>query len=370
MYRNAIFSVVLACTVYGVIKYLMIMGVLKEQFKHYPGTCSKVKGARHGSEDMAWSRDGVVFITTGLPVPDIERHLVATGAHGNIQLFDFKNPDAGVKDLQIIPSKELDILKARFHGITIREDNVKGEHILYVLNHPSKDNRELIEKFQFSPATRRLTHLKTMNLDNTYFFNNLAFVEGDQAYITNYAYMPSKSVVSHALVNLVPLSLGSLHFFNGTGSVAVTPNLVTPNGVALSPDKRFVYVAATLDASLYVYQRDGSTNSLTLLQNVYIGVKGDNLNFTPEGDALLIGAHPVYHKMLLHLLWALSPEYKSPSSVLRIPLGADGLVQEKDITELFYDPGDLISGSSTAAAFKDQLLIGSIANSLVHCRAQ
>ena len=54
--------------------------------------------------------------------------------------------------------------------------------------------------------------------------------------------------------------------------------------------------------------------------------------------------------------------------VLRIPLGADGLVQETAITELFYDHGDLISGSSAAAAHSDQLLIGSVANSLVHCQ--
>ncbi|GFS08590.1 serum paraoxonase/arylesterase 2 [Elysia marginata] len=369
MFRNAILAAVFAYLVYGTVKYLMFMDVFKVSFKHYPGTCKKVKGARYGSEDMAWTREGLVFVTTGLSTPAVEKHLLATGTHGEIQLFDFQNPTSGVVNLKIEHSKDLNLTKTRFHGITLQEDKTKGEHILYVLNHPSGEDSELIEKFKFSPSTRQLSHLKTIELDNSFFFNNIVALSEDQFFITNFAYMPSKSVFFHALVNLFHVSLGSLHFYNGTSSTAVTPRLLTPNGVALSPDQRHVYVAATMEQSVYVYYRDSSTNTLSLVQKVYLGIKGDNLNLTPEGDALLLGAIPVFYKMVIHLMWALSPDCISPSSVLRIPLGADGLVQESDITELFYDPGDLISGSSTAATYKDQLLIGSVANSLVHCQS-
>ena len=126
----------------------------------------------------------------------------------------------------------------RPHGITLLEDRVKGEHILYVINHLETEDRELVEKFRFSPSTRQLTHLKTIELDSSFFFNNIVAFADDQFYITNFAYMPYKGVLYHALINLFPIKLGSLHFYNGTKSVAVTESHATPNGVALSPDKR------------------------------------------------------------------------------------------------------------------------------------
>ena len=53
--------------------------------------------------------------------------------------------------------------------------------------------------------------------------------------------------------------------------------------------------------------------------------------------------------------------------VVRLPLDKDNLIREDDVTELFYDHGDLISGASVAAIFDGQMLIGSVLDSLVHC---
>ncbi|KAK3773551.1 hypothetical protein RRG08_022262 [Elysia crispata] len=52
--------------------------------------------------------------------------------------------------------------------------------------------------------------------------------------------------------------------------------------------------------------------------------------------------------------------------VIRLPL-SDGRVAVEEITELFYDHGDLISGSSVAHIHSGQLLIGSIIDKLVVC---
>ena len=53
--------------------------------------------------------------------------------------------------------------------------------------------------------------------------------------------------------------------------------------------------------------------------------------------------------------------------MIRLPLKKDGLIQEDDVTKLFYDHGDLISGASVAAVFDGQMLIGSVVDFLVHC---
>ena len=117
---------------------------------------------------------------------------------------------------------------------------MKGEHILYIINHPAQEQRELVEKFKFRPSTRQLTHLKSFELDGSNFFNNIATSADNQFYISNYAYMPSKGVAGHLLTDLFPIRLGGLYFYNGTEAVAVTPNIVTPNGVILCKDKRYV----------------------------------------------------------------------------------------------------------------------------------
>ena len=52
--------------------------------------------------------------------------------------------------------------------------------------------------------------------------------------------------------------------------------------------------------------------------------------------------------------------------VLHLPL-SNGRVVAEEITELFYDHGDLISASTVAHLRNEQLLIGSIINKLVVC---
>lgn len=52
--------------------------------------------------------------------------------------------------------------------------------------------------------------------------------------------------------------------------------------------------------------------------------------------------------------------------VLRLPL-KDGKIDAENISELFYDHGDLISGSSVATVYNSKLLIGSVFHKLVIC---
>ncbi|KHJ75072.1 hypothetical protein OESDEN_25312 [Oesophagostomum dentatum] len=55
----------------------------------------------------------------------------------------------------------------------------------------------------------------------------------------------------------------------------------------------------------------------------------------------------------------------APSQVLRIKFSED--FKSWEVTEPFADDGRLASGSTAAAAFKNQLLIGTLCRQLVHC---
>ncbi|GFS08587.1 serum paraoxonase/arylesterase 2 [Elysia marginata] len=343
------------------------MGVFKVSFKHYPGVCKRVKGANYGSEAMTWTSDGLVFISSGLSFPDLEEHYRATNSHSEIQLFDFRNPAAGVTNLKIIAKKDFDVSKMRPHGLSVLEDKGKKEYHLYVVNHQYGEILERVEKFKFDPKTRHLTHIQSFMMEEVSSANDVTVLAQDQFYVSNFMLGKDNALLTF-LQFLVPLRLGGIFFYDGTKTTEVADGLVTPNGHCLSKDKKFLYVVSTLEESLIVFKRDTVTNALKQVQTVALSNKGDNINLSQNGDALLIGAHPMLYKTMTSMASPLNPNCTSPSSVLRVPLKQDGLVEEADITELFYDHGDLISGSSSAVQYDGQLLIGSIVNSLVHCQ--
>ncbi|GFS10530.1 serum paraoxonase/arylesterase 2 [Elysia marginata] len=113
---------------------------------------------------------------------------------------------------------------------------------------------------------------------------------------------------------------------------------------------------------VYEIQKDNGLKLVQQVPEVHFSI--DNLLLTQSGDALLTGAHSIPHKILTHLS---DPHHRAPSSVLRLPLAADGRVVVDEITELFHDHGDLISGSTAAHIHSGQLLIGSVIDKLVVC---
>ncbi|BFZ11873.1 hypothetical protein BsWGS_14912 [Bradybaena similaris] len=332
--------------------------------KHYPGDCRPVKGIDFGSEDFEVTKDGLTFITTGLwfdsskIVTDI---MAKNNVKGNIYLYDFRKPDLGARKLKLIPSKDFN--PETFHpcGISLLEDETNGEHLIYVISHREHDD-DAVEKFRYSPKTNELTHLKSFTGVELFSTNDLAVVAEDKFYITNFSYF--KNYYLSRMEFVLPLNLGSLVFFNGTGFNEVVPNLRAPNGVSLSRDRRNLYVNLPFASSMKVFEVQADY-SLTEIQSLDLHTLADNLHLSQTGDAFYTGAHPVFSKVMQHFD---DPSQKAPSSVLKLPL-KNGKIDLDKITEVFYDDGELISGSSVAAVYNNQLLIGSVMHKLVICDA-
>ncbi|GFN87032.1 serum paraoxonase/arylesterase 2-like [Plakobranchus ocellatus] len=313
---------------------------------------------------MEVTQDGLAFITSGMDYSsNSEKYhsfIREKNIRGTIFLYDFKNPKLGASALRFQPSKTFDPATFQPHGISLLEDKAKGEHLLYVVNHV-RHGKDRVEKFKFIPRVNELQHLRSFN-DSTFLtLNDVAVISEDKFYASNFLFFESHflSVFEH----LLPIPLGGLLLVDGNHVTEVVKSLHGPNGVTLSKDKRYLYAAIFLEGTMHVYETQ-KDYGLKLVQNVpevHTGL--DNLQKTQSGDALLAGAHPIPYKMLAHLGII---DTRAPSSVIRLPL-SDGLVDHEKITELFYDHGDLISGSSVAHIHSGQLLIGSVIDKLVVC---
>ncbi|KAK3773552.1 hypothetical protein RRG08_022263 [Elysia crispata] len=280
--------------------------------KHYPGNCRQVSGIDFGSEDMDVSEDGLAFITSGFDFPPnspyFHAYLVEKKIKGGIFLFDFKKPKLGARPINIRPSKNFDPETFQPHGINMLEDKVKGNHLLYVVNHV-KEGKDRVEKFRFIPGSNELEHIRFFTDSAFCILNDVALTGEDQFYVSNYLYFHSYflSLFEH----LLPLSLGGLLFVDAENVTEVVKHLHGPNGVTLSKDKKFLYVAFPLKHSMQVYQTQ-SDNGLKLIQDIpEVHTSIDNFQFSSSGDALLAGAHPIPYKILLHNK---DPHSKAPSS--------------------------------------------------------
>ncbi|XP_059173117.1 serum paraoxonase/arylesterase 2-like [Physella acuta] len=334
--------------------------------KHQPGKCSRVKGLDYGSEDFQVTTDGLAFVTSGVSFSvassGYKDFIAANKVKGRIVLFDFNKPEAGVTELKVRPSPNFNPDTFRPHGISLLEDSRSKQHLLYVVSHP--DNLpDRVEKFRFLPETGELEHVKFFTDEKFFLLNDLAVVAEDQFYVSNMNYFTSHNLALAEAI--LPLNLATVVFFDGTKGTDVITGVTGPNGVTLSTDKRYVYVNFPFLYQMRVYERKGD-NSLTLVQTLDLFTGPDNIHLSLDGKSLYLGCHPVFHKAMSHLD---NPNLRAPSSVLKVPL-VDGLPDPDDITEEFYDHGDVISASSIAAVYNNRLLIGSVIDKLVVCECR
>ncbi len=136
------------------------------------------------------------------------------------------------------------------------------------------------------------------------------------------------------------------------GKTEVSAEGITfPNGLALSPDQKYLYVASMLDRSLLVFERDPARLALTLKNSIFLDTAPDNLKWAPD-QRLLIGSQ-------LHLLdlaaFAEDPlSHRSPSQVIAV----GGLPDAAVIEEIYSSTGEMFSGVSTGLQVGKYWLMG------------
>ncbi|XP_078606594.1 serum paraoxonase/arylesterase 2-like [Branchiostoma floridae x Branchiostoma japonicum] len=208
---------------------------------------------------------------------------------------------------------------------------------------------------------------------------------------------------------LVPRFLGlawsNLVYFNGTTATVAADGFSIANSIATPPSGDLVYVSDTLQQHVRVF-RSLPDHSLELQRVIPLFTGVDNLNICPEtasgyeGDKnddddddndnnddnddnadddddgggddddkhdddddgdLWVGAHPSVSDTFSHIR---DRRHLAPSQVLRIQNAAG---EYPEVTELYANDGQQLSGSTVAVVYNRRLLIGTVVDTLLYC---
>ncbi|XP_070532151.1 serum paraoxonase/arylesterase 1-like [Ptychodera flava] len=276
-------------------------------------------------------------------------------------LFDFNNPENEVLHLPFIGDFDEDNYSP--HGISLYENMTSGEMRIFVVNH-HKSQQERIEVFRFDEKHSSLHHIKTITGQNIYSVNDLVAVGPETFYYTNDLYFSKLGPIAYQMEMYSGLSLGNIGLYiNGKDTILSTGHRF-PNGINISPDGKYLYVATLTPGVLLIFSRK-EDNSIEDVKRVNLYTAIDNIEVDRESGDLWIGCHPKLHLLMEH---ERNHSKSAGSQVLRLRFGDQNSPFENiEVREVLMDDGSLIKGSSVASYYDNKMLVGTVANKLAYC---
>lgn len=244
------------------------------------------------------------------------------------------------------------------HGLSFFR-NAEGAR-LFVVNHPTL-NTSSIEVFAVSEGPT-LAHLRTVTAPEFISLNDVAAVGLDAFYATNDAGTVNETA-GRVAETFLKLPWASVVFFDGQAARVVATGFKYANGIALSLDRRAVFVSESTGRRLFAFARDEASGALTerVSQRLESGL--DNVSIDASG-ALWVAAHP---NMVAFLDHAKNAGSTSPSQVVRARWDGGAAFETSDV---LLDDGSKLSGSSVALPLGgSRFLVGSVFEPhLLDCR--
>ncbi len=238
------------------------------------------------------------------------------------------------------------------HGISLYT-SPSGEHYLYVINmagdNPFADtiSGSTVELFKYEGG--KLKHLETLGDSLIVSPNDILGVGPRQFYFSNDSGATDRMGKMMELYFQLPIS--NVVYYDGSTFRKAAENIACANGFAMSHDGKRLYVTSTVGKLIRVYDRDPATGALKMVKDVDVDTGVDNINMDSDGD-IWAGCIP---KLLSYDMNRRDPSKLAPSQVLMIrPLPNDMF----EIKEVYYNAGEQVGGSSSAAAYKNRLFIG------------
>ncbi|VDM62165.1 unnamed protein product [Angiostrongylus costaricensis] len=307
-----------------VFSFRLMLDVNKRVYNHRPGPCRVVEAVEHGSEDIALVEDeGIAFVTSGV------QYLTPRG-------------------------------KENFHPHGISHITTSlGIVRLFVINH-SKSFQHSVFVLDWDSKARELNLVKIIEDEKFIRPNDLVAVSEDAFILSNDG--SSQSSLFNMLEILSMYPSGSIVFYDGKVSHWLQSSAVSPNGIALDQE-RLHLIVSHINSEIGYFQ---DYRSLSHVADIPLLTSADNLYIDKSGAVWTVsGAHPVSKDAIKHLGNCEDLKVYGPSQVLRIVFSKG--YRSWEISEPFADDGRLISSSSIAVPYNNQLLIGSVCRQLVHC---
>lgn len=328
--------VILLCTGW-VVELLWSAGQFRTIDPHFAGTCRPMAGVV-GAEDITiHPESGIAYISV------CDRRAVASGNPGNGGIFAYDLNTAGARPINVTPEVDPDFQP---HGISLYLDK-DGQDVLFVVNHQGGKNT--IEIFLLKEG--RLVHQKTVAGAALVSPNDIVGVGPEQFYVTNDH--RHTGGFKRLVEEYGRQAWSNVLFYTGAEFVEAASGLGYANGINVSADGRLLYVCATVEGALHVFDRNPATNDLSLKESIDLHTGVDNIEIDTAGR-LYIAAHP---KLLTFVKHSKDAEDLSPSQVLRLEARPNGSYR---VDEIYLDSGAGISGSSVAAISGDRMLIGAV----------
>ncbi|XP_003982825.1 serum paraoxonase/lactonase 3 [Felis catus] len=311
--------------------------------------CHLIEGLENGSEDIDILPNGLAFISSGLKYPGMPNF--ASDEPGQIFLMDLNEQNPRVQALNI--SDGFDKASFNPHGISTFIDKDHTVY-LYVVNHPHM--KSTVEKFKFEEQQRSLVHLKTIKHELLTSVNDIVVLGPEQFYATRDHYFTNFFLV--LLEMIMDLRWTYVLFYSPKEVKVVAKGFSSANGITVSLDKKYIYVADVLAQNVHVLNKRGNWD-LTQVKVIQLGTLVDNLTVDPDTGDILAGCHPNAMKLLIY-----NPEDPPGSEVLRIQ---DVLSEAPKISTKYANNGSVLQGSSVASVYHGKLLIGTVFHKALYC---
>jgi len=329
-----------------VIKTLYDAGHFRAITPHCGCSCVKVTGLP-GPEDITVdAARGIAFISSD----DRRAALAGRPVQGAIYGLNLQEERGKAVSLTADFGREF-----HPHGISLYK-SAAGETLLFAINHTTAGN--FVEIFEY--RNKKLCHRESISHPLMHSPNDLVAVGPRSFYASNDH--GNRSEWGRALEEYLQLGRSSVVYFDGSDMRIAAEGFAYANGIQVDRSGTRLYVATTIGRSLHLFARDIPTGKLTKERDISLGTGADNIEIDADGN-LYIACHP---KLLAFSAHTKNRARPSPSQVLKISFST---ADRYAIKEIYLNDGKEISGSSTAAPFRDGFLVGQVFEDyIVLCR--
>ncbi|XP_063728535.1 serum paraoxonase/arylesterase 2-like [Symsagittifera roscoffensis] len=330
-----------------------LLDIGKHVYNHYPGPCRVVEGLEYGAEKVIVLPNGLAVIGSGIKLAGRNMTWVE---NSGLFLFDFTNPWQNVTKFQF--SSNYDPTGFNPHGIAFYENQRTGRISLFLVNH--RPDGDAIEVFDIDFANIRLIFKKAFRHPLIYNINDIAPTGENSFFATIDQYSTSERGKYWEIFGF--LKWGRVIHVDGSEAKVVWEGLNYPNGLAITRDRRHLYVAEFVGGDIQVFDVSQKDKSLKHVRSIATHTHPDNIEIDHDSGDLWIGSHPVFFR-----IFQLKKGPVAPASQV-IKISYDPIANRAPIiNEVFSDDGMIVMGSAGAAHWKSRLLVGSVFERLVYC---
>ncbi|KAG8443122.1 hypothetical protein GDO86_011800 [Hymenochirus boettgeri] len=324
----------------------------EEEPKDLPN-CRLIKGIEFGSEDIDILPNGLAFISSGLKYPGLIS--LQPEKPGEIFLLDLSDEHLHPVSLRL--SRAFDFSTFNPHGISTYIDPKDDTVYLFVVNHPQY--KTTIELFKFKEEENALLHLKTIKHELLHSVNDIVAVGPESFYATNDCYF-TDFIMRH-MEMFFGMALTNVVYYSPSVVKQVSSGYYSANGIAMSTDNKFVYVADVFGHTIHILEKQTDW-SLTPVKVVELEMLVDNLSVDPTTGDIWTAGHPNGWKLLSYHFDDLPG-----SEVVRVR----NIHSENPIvTQVYVNNGSLIQASSSACVYEGKLLVGTVFHKALYCELE